>query len=224
MLAHSRLLRQPSFDLLLSLAALVLLQPLAEQLRGGIPVLAALHLAVLGLAVRWVASTRSEKRWIWILAAPTLAANLGAFAAEQPALTTASLAMLAVFYAFVIRCLIAYVLRDAVVTVDELFAATCAYVLMAMVFSCVYAIQEQLMPGSFSFPSSLAAGSATRSWDLLYFSFTVLTSTGFGDIHPLGRQARSLVMIEQVAGVMYVAILIARLTGMNLVRRLPPAG
>lgn len=49
----------------------------------------------------------------------------------------------------------------------------------------------------------------------------MLTSTGFGDIHPLARQARAVVMVEQVAGVMYVAILIARLTGMNLLRRPP---
>ena len=42
----------------------------------------------------------------------------------------------------------------------------------------------------------------------------MLTSTGFGDIHPLARPARAEVMVEEVTGVMYVAILIARLTGM----------
>ena len=222
MVERSGLLRLPSFGLLLSLTALVLLEPLAEQVRGGVPVLAVLHLGVLGLAVRWVASTGTEKRWIWLLAAPTLAMNVGAFAMEQPTLTAANLAMLAVFYAYVIRCLIAYTLRDAVVTVDELFAATCTYVLMAMVFACVYAMLEQLMPGSFAFPSSLPAGTATRIWDLLYFSFTVLTSTGFGDIHPLARSARAVVMVEQVTGVMYVAILIARLTGMFSLGRAGP--
>jgi hypothetical protein len=119
-------------------------------------------------------------------------------------------------------CLLAYVLRDAVVTVDELFAATCAYVLMALVFACVYALIEQVAPGSFSFPSLSGPTDSTRFWDLVYFSFTALTSTGFGDIHPIARQARAVVVIQQVTGVMYVAILIARLTGMNLVRR-PPA-
>ena len=53
----------------------------------------------------------------------------------------------------------------------------------------------------------------------MYFSFTALTSTGFGDIHPLARGPRAIVIVEQVAGVMYVAILIARLTGMNLSRK-----
>ena len=49
--------------------------------------------------------------------------------------------------------------------------------------------------------------------DLLYFSFTTLTSTGYGDITPLIRPARSLCVIEQVTGTLYLTILIARLAG-----------
>ena len=45
-------------------------------------------------------------------------------------------------------------------------------------------------------------------------SFTVLTSTGFGEITPATRMARSLIIIEQVLGVMYVAFLIARLANL----------
>jgi hypothetical protein len=217
-----RLLRKPSFGLLLSLAALILLQPFAERLRGGVPVLAALHLSVLGLAVRVVGSTRGERTITWLLAAPTIALGLASLFGQAPALQLAHLAISAVFYGYVIRCLIAYVLRDTVVTLDELFAAACTYVLIAMFFACVYAIQEIREPGSFSLPGVAAAGDAARFWDLLYFSVTVLTSTGFGDIHPLARQARAIVIVEQVAGVMYVAILIARLTGMTPIKRPEP--
>jgi hypothetical protein len=49
--------------------------------------------------------------------------------------------------------------------------------------------------------------------DALYLSMTVLTSTGFGDISPLTRQARGVCMVEQIAGALFVAILIARLAG-----------
>jgi len=49
--------------------------------------------------------------------------------------------------------------------------------------------------------------------DALYMSMTVLTSTGFGDVVPLTRQARGICMVEQVTGALYVAILIARLAG-----------
>jgi len=51
--------------------------------------------------------------------------------------------------------------------------------------------------------------------DALYLSITVLTSTGFGDVAPLTRQARGKCMIEQIVGALFVAILIARLAGVN---------
>ena len=54
---------------------------------------------------------------------------------------------------------------------------------------------------------------------MLYFSFTTLTSTGYGDLTPATRRAESLAILEQVAGVFYVAVLIARLAGLY-----PPGG
>jgi hypothetical protein len=213
-----RLLRLPSFGLLLLLAALLLLQPLAERVHGGVPALAALHLAMLVLAVRLVGSTRHEWRVASLLAAPTMVLLLASYYVDQPAVTVANLSMLVVFYAYVIHRLFGYVFRDEVATVDDLFAATCIYVLLAMLFACVYTAQELLAPGSFAVPAASSV-SAVRYWDLLYFSFTVLTSTGFGDIHPVARQARAFAVLEQVTGVMYVAILIARLTGMTPIGR-----
>jgi hypothetical protein len=63
-----------------------------------VPVLAALHLCVLGLAVRLVSRARGEVTVTWLLAAPTIALNLGALFLHRPALELSNLAMLAVFY------------------------------------------------------------------------------------------------------------------------------
>ena len=71
-----RSLHLPSFGLLVSLAALILLEPVAERFRAGVPALAVLHLAVLGLAVRMVSRARGEVRITWLLAAPTIALTL----------------------------------------------------------------------------------------------------------------------------------------------------
>jgi len=46
---------------------------------------------------------------------------------------------------------------------------------------------------------------------LLFFSFMTLTSIGYGDITPVTDQAQSLAIIEGVLGVLYVAVLIARI-------------
>jgi hypothetical protein len=56
------------------------------------------------------------------------------------------------------------------------------------------------------------------SFTLLFLSFTNLTSVGLSDVLPIDGHARSLVMIEQVAGVLYVALVVARLVGLTVVR------
>ena len=52
-----------------------------------------------------------------------------------------------------------------------------------------------------------------------YLSFTTLTSTGLSDVIPVQPQARALLMTEQLAGVMYLALVVSRLVGLTLPRR-----
>jgi hypothetical protein len=120
---------------------------------------------------------------------------------------------LGVFQTYAITCLFRYVISDAIATTDELFAAAAMYVLLAMAWSCAYAILEHLQPGAFYINASNNPDNRVDWWDLIYFSFTTLTSVGFGEITPVSHQARSMVIVEQVAGILFVAILIARLTG-----------
>jgi hypothetical protein len=58
----------------------------------------------------------------------------------------------------------------------------------------------------------------------LFLSFTTLTSTGLSDIVPVTDHARSVVMIEQLAGVAYVALFVSRLVGLTLGRKIQAAG
>jgi hypothetical protein len=72
-------------------------------------------------------------------------------------------------------------------------------------------------PGIIAAPRQTFAVSGTAApltfFDGMYFSFTVLTSTGFGDITPVIPQARGLCVVEQVMGTLFLAVLIARLAG-----------
>ena len=54
---------------------------------------------------------------------------------------------------------------------------------------------------------------------MLYFSFTTLTTTGYGDIVPLDPFARSLANLESVIGPFFLAITVARLVTMELAER-----
>jgi len=106
--------------------------------------------------------------------------------------------------------LLRYVFQPRVMTQDKLFGAAAAYLLLGVLWAYVYAIVGFFYPESYMIvgkPGNLVFA------DALYLSMTVLTSTGFGDITPLTRQARGVCMVEQVTGALYVAILIARLAG-----------
>lgn len=106
--------------------------------------------------------------------------------------------------------LLVYVFRPEVMTGDKLFGAAAAYLMIGSLWATLYSLIELYYPGSF-----VGLGEAHKSdlTDFLYFSYTVLTSTGFGDIVPKTRQARAICNLEQLTGGLYVAILIARLAG-----------
>ena len=125
----------------------------------------------------------------------------------------------AALYAVTIAYLLGYVFRPEVMTSDKLFGAAAAYLMLGVLWMYAYALIAYYYPGAFS----VAGAQVTpEPVDLLYFSFTVLTSTGFGDIVPLTRQARAICVLEQLTGVLFLAILIARLAGVYPpVRRAP---
>jgi Ion channel len=116
----------------------------------------------------------------------------------------------ATLYFVAIAYLLRYVFQPRIMTQDKLFGAAAAYLMIGVFWAYVYAIV-----GFFYQLSYMIVGTAGRLVfvDGLYLSMTVLTSTGFGDITPLTRQARGVCMIEQISGALFIAILIARLAG-----------
>jgi hypothetical protein len=106
--------------------------------------------------------------------------------------------------------LLLYVFRPEVMTADKLFGAAAAYLMIGSFWASLYALTDYFYPGSFV---GLGGAHNSNLSDFLYFSYTVLTSTGFGDIVPKSRQARAICNLEQLTGGLYVAILIARLAG-----------
>ena len=122
----------------------------------------------------------------------------------------------AALYAVTIAYMLLYVFQPDVMTADKLFGAAAAYLMLGVLWMFLYALIGNYYPDSFAVAGVPAAPEVV---DLLYFSFTVLTSTGFGDIVPVTRQARAICVLEQLTGALFVAILIARLAGVY-----PPTG
>ena len=126
--------------------------------------------------------------------------------------TLTSALLHAPFYFYVSYSLIKYLFHDDRVTTDELYGIGAAFTVVAWGFAYVYLAAVILDPGSIQ---PLGDGT-TRFFGLLFFSFTNLTSVGLSDILPTGSHARSVVMVEQVAGVLYVAMVISRLVAMTV--------
>jgi hypothetical protein len=117
-------------------------------------------------------------------------------------------------YIFTIGHVLRYILARGEVTADKIHGAIAAYILTGLLWAFVYVFIDHLYPGSFAYNSPSGSINLLRPEDFVYFSFATLTTTGYGDIAPVTTHARSLAILEQLAGTFYIAILIARLTGL----------
>jgi hypothetical protein len=201
----------PNAWLLLALVVQVLAYPFLDYYHGGRVAIAGFDLAILALALRASRAGGHETSLGYVLVVPAMALAVADVLGKSAGVYAASLVAQALFHAFVVLCLLRYMLRDEVMTRDELFAAAGLYVLMAFVFAYLYALIEHWQPGAFVINAANNPLGLTRWWDLLYFSFTCLTSVGFGEITPANDHARSLVMIQQMIGVLYFALVVSRL-------------
>jgi hypothetical protein len=123
------------------------------------------------------------------------------------------------FFLMAAQLEVRYVLRDTRATVDELFSAAVAFLLLSLAWAAAYWCVEYFVPGSFAIANVRSAAGPTW-YELFYFSVTTLSTTGYGDIVPVSSPARSATILEQLVGVLYVALIISRLVGYSgLVRR-----
>jgi len=205
----------PSAVLLLGQLLAVLTYPFLGTSTAGRAVLGAVGTVLVLVALYAVRRTPALGWVAGLLGVPALACNLlEAVWPTSDGLLLASSVLHAPFYFYVSYGMIRYLFHDERVTRDELYATGAAFTVVAWGFAYLFQGVQVLVPGSFS-----GAGSDGATWfELLFLSFTNLTSVGLSDILPVAPHARALVMVEQVAGVLYVALVVARLVGLTVTR------
>lgn len=209
--------RTPSAGLLLTQLVGVLLYPWMEMSRAGHTLLTAFGILVLGVALRVVGRTPWLTWLAFVLAIVILVLSVVSTIAPHRGLTVATAAMEAAFYFYAAGSLIAYMVHDQDATTDEFFAAAATFTLLAWAFAYLYVLCQALIPGSFTAPVN---PDASRTWtELLFLSVAVLSSVGLSDILPASPMARSLVMLESFAGVMYIALVVSRLISLSAMAR-----
>ena len=213
-----RLWRQPSAVLLAVQLISVLLYPFMDDSPIGRAALSTLALVILFLAVRAVQAT-TALTWIAVLLGlPIVVLTILEVVDPLNAQVVLWSAILhAVFYFYTTIALLRYLFLDRFVTRDELWATGATFTVVAWAFAYVFLAVQVLWPGSFVDGTGF---SGPHTWfELLFLSFTNLTSVGLSDIVPVLPHARSWVMIEQVAGLLYVALVISRIVGLTIARQ-----
>jgi hypothetical protein len=104
------------------------------------------------------------------------------------------------------------------ITFHRLQGAIVVYLNLATIFGSAYGLIWDMNPSGFSNVGAPTGGPGELA-TMLYFSFTTLTTTGYGDIVPIDPFARSLANLEAVAGQFFLAITVARLVTLELADR-----
>ena len=108
------------------------------------------------------------------------------------------------------------------ITSDKIYAAVSGYLLLGLLWALIYWIVENIDTTSFGRPIQRWEGNMS---ELIYFSFTTLTTLGYGDLTPNTGVTQTLTYMEAVSGTLFIAVLIAGIVGMVIAQAsCPPPG
>jgi hypothetical protein len=117
----------------------------------------------------------------------------------------------AAFFLIAIVVLVMKIFSEKVITAETIKGGIAVYFMMGFLWAFLYSLLILLAPDSISFPM----GSVEYS-EITYFSFTTLTTLGYGDVTPVSWLARNLTILESTFGQIYLTVLIARLVGLHI--------
>lgn len=205
----------PSALLLAAQLLHVVAWPFLEPSTVGRAAIGVIGMVAVAAAVYAVRRTQMVNRVVLLVGAPAIVFTL--LEAVQPDtdwIVLTSGLLHAPFYLYVSYAMLRYIFHDDQVTRDEYFATAAAFTVVAWAFAYLFSAVQVVWPDSFSGTS----GTHQNWFELLYLSFSTLTSVGLSDIVAVGLQARSLIMLEMMAGVFYIALVVSRMVGLTMMR------
>jgi Ion channel len=202
--------RRPGL-LLISLLLFLVSDPVLEKSRfGGALLVVSLYFTLVVASMEL--SARSLMRWPpIILAGCSMLLLAAAYVHPSQPILIASWLVLTVFLGIAAGGLFSYLGQPDSTSRDRLSVSVSLYLLLGMLWFALFNLLEAAHHGSFNLRTG--AGAEAPPGTLLYLSLATLTTLGYGDVVPITPIARSLASLEAVAGVLYVAITVARLVG-----------
>ena len=160
----------------------------------------------------------------WALAVPAIAERLWiSFAPSPPRLLLVGSILWLVFFAYVTWSQLRSLLKQREITGETISMSISIYLLLGVCWGLLYIVIFTRHPEAFSFGTSPGVSEQHMFPIFIYFSLTTLSTIGFGDITPLTLQARYAAVAEAITGQFYLAILVARLVGMQMSQAATPS-
>jgi hypothetical protein len=179
---------------------------------------AALITAVAAGAAVIALASADARRWVVhaaaLLALASVALAVLAAAFDEPQLLGTS----AIVQVLLLLVAAAAVLR-AVVTAPEvgfrtILGALSVYMTFGLIFTFLYAFLDRVQDGAF-----FANGADAGGGDTLFFSFTTLTTTGYGNLVPAAQPGKMFAGLEMLIGQIFLVTLVAGLVSLWRPRR-----
>jgi hypothetical protein len=204
-----RLFLQRCFYLFFLLLALVTISPFIEGERG-VWLLNGLNAFIILSAAAVVGRTVLSFLMVFCLIGAAVGLRFASLDAGQVVLFNWSMLLHITVYVTVIALLLRYVFGPEVMDADRLWGAAAMYLMIGILWCFFYALIGLGEQHTFSVRGTASTLNLT---DLLYFSFSTLTTIGFGDIVPVTRPGQVAAIVEGIIGQLFLAILIAKLVG-----------
>jgi len=164
----------------------------------------------------------TEKKHLLIglaLAAPALLTHWSFGVLPEITRLTINASFQILFLSYVCTQILTYLIRARKIESNVIYAALCLYLMLGLVWTFAYFLIEINSPGAIALKIEfdlLTDNPRELMIEIMYFSFVTITTLGYGDITPISPLAQSLVIIQAFVGQIFVAIVIARLVGLQI--------
>jgi Ion channel len=148
-----------------------------------------------------------------VLAIPTLFHRIFLTKAELSSFSIFNVSLSLVFDLLIVVVIFRHVFARDRPNSETIFGALCIYLLVGFSFASLYEMVAAAQPFAFFLDPHTNLHTAPARFDFIYYSFATMTSLGAAGITPVSPQARSITILEAILGVLYLAVLIARLMG-----------
>jgi voltage-gated potassium channel len=226
---HRRLAPHRHTALLTALVAAFLVRPLVGDSPAGTILFSAALLVLLLLSLydinvdelvgdRKILLAQRRRRNIiaWMLGVPAITERLLAIVAPSHSIYLVGSIVWLLLFGLITWNELRAVLKQRDITREVISMAISVYLLFGLTFGLFYIVLHDVQPNAFSFGSGGPVNEQQTIPVLIYFSLTTLSTIGFGDITPITLQARYAAVTEGITGQFYLAILVARLVGMQM--------